>query len=97
MARMKVWTKGRFLWTRTIGSTLVGQTVDSVIFYPLAFAGLWETRTLISVILFNLVFKVAVEILFTPVTYLVVDFLKRAEHEDYYDVDTDFTPFSLKV
>ncbi|MEQ1906715.1 MAG: queuosine precursor transporter [Pirellulaceae bacterium] len=97
MARMKVWTKGRFLWTRTIGSTLVGQTVDSVIFYPLAFAGIWETRTLISVILFNLVFKVAVEILFTPVTYLVVDFLKRAEHEDYYDVDTDFTPFSLKI
>jgi queuosine precursor transporter len=97
MARMKVWTKGRFLWTRTIGSTLVGQTVDSVIFYPLAFAGLWETRTLINVILFNLVFKVAVEILFTPVTYLVVNFLKRAEHEDYYDVDTDFTPFSLKV
>ena len=78
MARMKVWTKGRFLWTRTIGSTLVGQTVDSVIFYPLAFAGIWETRTLISVILFNLVFKVAVEILFTPVTYLVVDFLKRS-------------------
>jgi queuosine precursor transporter len=97
MARMKVWTQGRFLWTRTIGSTLVGQTVDSLIFYPLAFAGIWETRTLVSVILFNLVFKVAVEVLFTPITYLVVNFLKRAEHEDYYDVDTDFTPFSLKV
>jgi uncharacterized integral membrane protein (TIGR00697 family) len=97
MARMKVWTQGRFLWTRTIGSTLVGQTVDSLIFYPLAFAGIWETQTLVSVILFNLVFKVAVEVLFTPITYLVVNFLKRAEHEDYYDVDTDFTPFSLKV
>ena len=97
MARMKVWTKGRFLWTRTIGSTLVGQSVDSAIFYPLAFAGLWETKTLISVILFNLAFKVAVEILFTPVTYVVVDFLKRAEQEDYYDEGTDFTPFSLKI
>ena len=97
MARMKVWTGGRYLWARTIGSTVVGQSVDSVIFYPLAFAGIWETRTLISVILFNLVFKVAVEVAFTPVTYVVVNFLKRAEHEDYYDVDTNFTPFSLKV
>ncbi len=97
MARMKVLTKGRFLWMRTIGSTLVGQTVDSVIFYPLAFAGLWETRTLINVILFNLAFKVAVEVVFTPVTYVIVNFLKRAEHEDYFDVGTDFTPFSLKV
>lgn len=97
MARLKVITKGRYLWVRTIGSTLVGQSVDSVIFYPLAFAGIWETQTLVSVILFNLVFKVAVEVVFTPVTYVVVNFLKRAEHEDYYDVDTNFTPFSLRV
>lgn len=97
LARMKVLTKGRYLWTRTIGSTMVGQTVDSLIFYPLAFAGTWETRTLISVIVFNLLFKVAVEVVFTPITYLVVNFLKRAEQSDPFDIETDFSPFSIKV
>lgn len=96
MAKMKIWTHGRFLWTRTIGSTFVGQLVDSAIFYPIAFAGLWDTDTLIKVILFNFLFKLGVEVVFTPVTYLVVGWLKRAENEDYFDTDTNFTPFSLK-
>lgn len=96
LAKMKVWTKGRLLWTRTIGSTFCGQGVDSLLFYPIAFGGLWDTRTLIAVAIFNWVFKVAVEVLFTPITYLVVNYLKRAEGEDFYDRNTNFTPFSLK-
>jgi len=96
MAKMKVWTRGRYLWMRTIGSTLVGQSVDSSIFYPLAFLGVWPSNTILGVILFNCLFKVGVEVVFTPLTYLVVGWLKKAENEDYYDHDTDFTPFSLK-
>lgn len=96
MAKMKIWTEGRFLWTRTIGSTVVGQGVDSLIFYPVAFAGIWQTDTLLKVVAFNWAFKVAVEALFTPLTYFVVGWLKRAEQEDYYDRKTDFTPFSLE-
>ena len=96
LAKMKVVTRGRWLWMRTIGSTLAGQAVDSLIFYPLAFYGVWETGTLVKVVAFNWFFKVSIEALFTPLTYLVVNFLKRAENEDFYDVDTDFTPFSLK-
>jgi uncharacterized integral membrane protein (TIGR00697 family) len=96
LARMKVLTSGRWLWTRTIGSTLVGQAVDSVIFYPIAFAGIWEGQTLVQVIGFNWLFKVTVESVMTPVTYGIVGWLKRHEHEDYYDTDTDFTPFSLE-
>lgn len=95
LARMKVWTAGRHLWTRTIGSTLVGQTVDSLVFYPLAFAGIWATHTLFTVILFNIAFKVGVEVLMTPLTYAVVNFLKKAEQEDYFDRDTNFSPFTL--
>jgi len=96
LAKMKILTRGRWLWTRTIGSTLVGQSVDSLIFYPLAFLGVWPTETIFMVSLFNAVFKVSVEVVFTPVTYLVVNWLKRAENEDYYDRHTDFTPFSLQ-
>lgn len=96
MAKMKIWTNGRFLWMRTIGSTIVGQAVDSFIFYPLAFAGLWQTNTLIEIVLINWGVKVFVEVVFTPVTYVVVNFLKRAEAEDFYDTNTNFTPFSLK-
>lgn len=96
MARMKLLTRGRWLWTRTIGSTLVGQGVDSVIFYPVAFAGIWAGQTLLQVIAFNWLFKVTVEVLMTPVTYGIVGWLKRHEHEDYYDTDTNFTPFSLE-
>lgn len=95
MARMKVVTKGRFLWMRTIGSTIVGQGIDSVVFYPVAFFGTWETSTLLKIVIFNWLFKVGVEVVFTPATYAIVGFLKRAEREDYYDRHTNFTPFSL--
>ena len=96
MARMKVWTEGRHLWSRTIGSTMVGQLVDSALFYPIAFYGVWETQTLVAASAFNWAFKVGIEVLFTPVTYAVVDRLKRAEREDYFDDHTKFTPFSLR-
>jgi len=97
LARMKLQTKGRFLWMRTIGSTIVGQAADTLIFYPLAFWGAWSPALLGPVMLSNFCIKVAVEIVLTPVTYLVVNFLKCAEHEDYYDVGTDFNPFKLKT
>jgi queuosine precursor transporter len=96
LAKMKLLTRGRFLWTRTISSTIVGQAVDSVIFYPLAFWGRWPSGTILGVVIFNWLFKVAVEALLTPVTYLIVGLLKRAEDEDFYDWHTDFTPFSLR-
>lgn len=96
MAKMKVWTKGKHLWTRTIGSTFTSQLVDSSLFYPIAFFGIWETKTLIGVVLFNWCFKVGVEIVLTPLTYAVVSWLKKAEGEDYFDTGTEFTPFSLK-
>lgn len=96
LAKMKLWTGGRHLWTRTIGSTLCGQGVDSLIFYPLAFYDIWTGEALVAVVIFNFVFKVMVEVVFTPVTYFVVNRLKRAEGVDTYDVNTDFTPFSLK-
>jgi uncharacterized integral membrane protein (TIGR00697 family) len=97
MAKMKLLTEGRMLWARTIGSTIVGQGVDSLLFYPIAFAGVWTFDTLLAVIAFNWGFKITVEIVMTPVTYYVVNRLKRAENEDYYDSETNFTPFSLKV
>jgi len=96
MARMKVATSGRWLWTRTIGSTIVGQGVDSLLFYPLAFFGIWSTDQLVQVVAFNFCFKVGIEVVGTPVTYAVVRFLKQKEGEDWYDKDTDFTPFSLE-
>lgn len=97
LAKMKVWTRGRWLWTRTIGSTIAGQGVDSLLFYPIAFLGVWSAGTMAKVVLFNWLFKVGVEALMTPVTYAVVNAVKQAEHEDVYDDHTDFTPFSLKV
>ena len=96
LAKLKIATKGKHLWTRTIGSTVVGQGVDSIIFYPIAFASIWSESTLIKVALFNWVFKVIVEVVMTPLTYLVCNWLKRAEGVDYFDTDTNFTPFSLK-
>lgn len=96
LARMKVLTQGRHLWSRTIGSTICGQFVDSLIFYPLAFWGVWTHDALIAVMAFNLLFKIGVEVAFTPVTYFVVARLKRAEGVDTYDRGTNFTPFSLK-
>lgn len=97
MAKMKVWTNGKWLWTRTIGSTILGQGVDSLIFYPIAFGGIWTFDTLLAVVVFNWGFKISVEVVMTPLTYLVVNKLKKAEHEDFYDKETNFTPFSLKV
>jgi len=96
MAKMKLLTRGRYLWTRTIGSTVAGQAVDSLIFYPIAFYGIWESGTLIQVIVFNCVFKIMVEVVMTPVTYAVVGFLKKQEQEDFFDDNTNFTPFSIK-
>jgi queuosine precursor transporter len=96
LAKMKIRTQGRMLWARTIGSTILGQLVDSAIFYPVAFAGIWTTSTLFTIVLFNWSLKVLVEIVFTPATYGIVNALKRAEHADPFDVGTDFTPFSLK-
>ncbi len=96
LAKMKVLTRGRLLWTRTIGSTFVGQFFDSALFYPIAFYGVWETSTLIKVVIFNWMFKVGVEVAFTPLTYVIVNYLKRAEDEDHFDTNTNFTPFSLK-
>lgn len=96
MARMKVWSGGRHLWMRTIGSTACGQAADSLIFYPIAFYGVWTTDALLGVVIFNFLFKVGVEVAFTPLTYVVVGRLKRAEGVDVYDRNTRFTPFSLK-
>lgn len=96
LARMKVWTRGRFLWTRTIGSTLVGEGVDSVLFVVIASAlGVFPWSLAPSIMAANYIFKVGVEVIFTPVTYRIVAALKRAEHEDYYDVDTNFNPFHV--
>ena len=97
MAKMKILTAGRQLWMRTIGSTVCGEAVDSVIFYPLAFMGIWSTDMLITVAITNYVLKVMWEVLATPMTYKIVAAVKRAEQEDFYDYKTDFTPFSLKV
>ena len=99
LAKMKVWTEGRHLWTRTIGSTLVGQGVDSLIFYPLAFWGEegWPPSLVITVMFTQWALKVGWEALLTPVTYLVVGWLKRREGIDVYDKGTDFTPFKAKV
>jgi uncharacterized integral membrane protein (TIGR00697 family) len=99
LAKMKILTNGKWLWTRTIGSTIAGEAVDSALFYPLAFygAGIIPDDKLPLIMFAQFLGKVAVEIVFTPVTYLVVGFLKRAEHEDYYDRRTDFNPFTLKA
>ena len=99
LAKMKLWTKGRMLWTRTIGSTIVGQAADSLLFYPLAFWGAegWTTELVVKVLLTQWALKVAWEVLLTPLTYAVVGFLKRREGVDVFDVGTDFTPFAAKV
>ncbi|MEM7690310.1 MAG: queuosine precursor transporter [Pseudomonadota bacterium] len=96
MAKMKVWTRGRALWTRTIGSTVVGQGVDSLIFYPIAFYGIWTTEAVITVMITNWLLKVVWEAALTPVTYAVVGWLKKAEGVDLFDTETDFSPFSGK-
>lgn len=96
LARMKLWTRGKHLWSRTIGSTIVGQGIDTLLFYPIAFLGVWETELVLTVMISNYALKVLWEVLLTPVTYRIVGALKRAEGVDYFDVGTDFTPFSLR-
>lgn len=95
LAKLKIMTKGKYLWTRTIGSTLVGQLLDTVIFILIAFWGILPGSVLIAIIISNYIFKVAVEVLFTPVTYKVVNWLKKKEHEDHFDKKTDFNPFAM--
>ncbi len=95
LAKMKILTAGKHLWTRTIGSTFAGEAVDSAIFYPIAFLGTWSNEQVVSVMIGNYFIKVLWEILATPLTYKIVGFLKRAEHEDYYDRETNFNPFIL--
>lgn len=99
LAKMKVWTQGKHLWTRTIGSTIIGQGVDSLIFYPLAFWGAqgWTSDLVVKVLITQWVLKVSWEAVLTPVTYLVVGFLKHREGVDVYDERTDFTPFRAKI
>lgn len=97
LAKMKILTRGRWLWTRTIGSTICGEAVDSSLFYSIAFYGLWDNHLLLTVMVTQYVLKTAWEVVITPVTYRVVAFLKRVEQEDFYDTHTDFTPFSLKA
>jgi uncharacterized integral membrane protein (TIGR00697 family) len=97
MARMKILTAGKALWTRTIGSTVVGQGVDSLIFYPLAFLGVWDTPLVIQVLVTQYVLKVSWEVILTPVTYAVVGFLKQREGIDVFDEHTNFTPFATRL
>ncbi|HEX5539019.1 MAG TPA: queuosine precursor transporter, partial [Methylophilaceae bacterium] len=99
MARMKILTRGRWLWTRTITSTLFGEGVDSLLFYPLAFygAGIIPDDKLPLVMGAQFIAKVGVEVVCTPLTYKIVTWLKKAEKEDYYDRDTNFNPFTLKT
>jgi uncharacterized integral membrane protein (TIGR00697 family) len=96
LAKLKIVTRGRYLWSRTIGSTVVGQGLDSVIFYPLAFYGMagWPPEQLWQVVLSQWAIKTAWEVLLTPVTYAVVGFLKRREGVEVFDSDTDFSPFA---
>lgn len=95
LAKMKLRTQGRQLWSRTIGSTLVGQMVDTVVFSTIAFAGTLPNDLLITVIWSGYLFKVAIEVIFTPLTYRIVNWLKQVEDEDYYDVETNFNPFLI--
>lgn len=97
LAKLKVFTEGRWLWLRFVLSTVVGEAFDTLVFYPLAFFGSWDNSLLIKVMMANYALKVGWEILATPITYKVVAFLKKQEDEDFYDRDTDFTPFSLKT
>jgi uncharacterized integral membrane protein (TIGR00697 family) len=97
LAKMKIWTRGRWLWTRIVGSTVCGELVDSMIFYFVAFYGRMPGNHLVAIMFTQYALKSGWEIVAAPLTYRVVAFLKRAENEDYYDIDTNFTPFSLKA
>ncbi len=95
LAKMKLWTNGKALWSRIIGSTICGEGVDCLVFYPTAFLGVWETKLVLTVMVSNYIMKVLWEIIATPLTYKIVAAHKRAEHEDYDDRGTQVTPFSL--
>lgn len=97
LARMKIWTQGKHLWSRTIGSTVFGQGVDSLIFYPLAFWNVWSSDQIITVMVTNWALKVLWEVVLTPATYVVVGALKRHEGVDLFDEGTDFTPFKTRA
>ncbi len=97
LSKMKLMTQGRHLWMRTIGSTVVGQGVDSLLFYPLAFLGTWTHAQVATVMVTNWMMKVAWEAILTPVTYAVVAFVKRREGLDIYDAGTNFTPFRTRL
>lgn len=93
MAKLKLITKGRMLWTRTVGSTVVGQAVDTTLVIVITFAGTFSPHKLVTIILTGYLLKVAYEVLATPLTYLVIGWLKRAEHVDTFDTHTNFNPF----
>jgi uncharacterized integral membrane protein (TIGR00697 family) len=95
LAKMKIITKGRYLWSRTIGSTVFGELIDTALFCLIAFLGVLPVELLFAVIISNYIFKVGVEVLFTPVTYKIVGWLKKNEGQDYYDYKTNFNPFRL--
>jgi uncharacterized integral membrane protein (TIGR00697 family) len=95
LAKMKIFTKGRFLWMRTIGSTLVAEFLDSLIFCVIAFLGKVPSTLLFKIIISNYIFKVLIEILFTPITYWVANFLKKKEKIDTFDFQTNFSPFKI--
>lgn len=96
LAKMKVWTQGRYLWLRTVGSTLVGELVDTALFCVVAFWGVMPAQTIVDYTITGYLYKTLVEVVMTPVTYLVIGFLKREEGEDYYDIRTRFNPFALR-
>jgi uncharacterized integral membrane protein (TIGR00697 family) len=96
LAKLKIFTKGKYLWTRTISSTLVSEFFDTILFVSIAFTGLYSLPILLTLMLSNYFFKVGVEVVFTPITYVIVNFLKRAEREDYFDYKTNFNPFVLR-
>ena len=93
---MKIWTNGKYLWMRTIGSTIVGEGANTFLFYTIALSGILPSNLLVSSILSGWLLKVLVETVLTPVTYVVVNKLKKAENEDYYDRNTDFNPLIVK-
>lgn len=97
MSKLKIKTKGKFLWIRTIGSTLVGEGIDTAIFCMVAFYGVLSNELLISIIISNYIFKSGVEILFTPLTYAIVNFLKKREKVDVYDTGISYNPFQYFV
>lgn len=96
MAKMKLLTKGKHLWVRTIGSTIVGEGVDTALFVSIAFWGIVSGGILVLAIISGYAFKVVYEIIATPITYKIVGFLKKAEGIDVYDSETKFSPFSLR-